>query len=293
MASGGQRAGADVGPGRGGRTRLALFHPEGGTAELYAHGAQLLRWTHPTFGEVLFVSARDDRHQESHGGVPVLFPRFGRDPEGRLPQHGFARDVEWAIGERHVDDAGRSTGTMTLRSTPETRARWPHDFRLELVVVLGGSLTLTLRATNPGPGPFAFTGGLHSYLRVADLRGTSIRGLGGVAYHDRRTGSEEHVQTEASLVIGEELDRIYLRSPSPILVADGDRTIRVENRGWENVVVWNPGPAGDARYDFAPGEWTRFVCVEGATVRTPITLRAGQRWSAAQTLSVEGTGDER
>lgn len=282
-----ERSGAagDVGPGRGGHTRVLLTHPAGGSAELYAHGGQLLTWRHPHHGDVLFLSRRDDRRQESHGGVPVVFPRFGKDPEGRLRQHGFARDMEWAIGERGQDRDGRATASMTLRSTPETVEQWPHDFRLEIEVALGESLTMTLRATNPGPDPFVFTAALHSYLRVAELRRVRIRGLGGVAYRESAGPAGEGADPEP-LVIEVATDRTYRESPSPIVVEDAARVLRVDNRGWRNVVVWNPGPAGDERYDFAPGEWAQFVCVEGATVLEPITLAAGESWSASQTLSV-------
>ncbi len=285
MANERRNAGAEVGPGRGGLTRVLLFHPEGGSAEIYDHGGQLLSWRHPSAGDVLFLSSRSDRRQESHGGIPVLFPRFGKDPEGTLPQHGFARNLEWAIGEPRIDQKGRSTAAMTLAATPETRAQWPHDFRLEIEIALGETLTMTLRATNPGPDPFVFTAGLHSYLRVRDVRRTRIRGLGGVSFQDKLADSAERMEGEP-LTIDRETDRIYLASPSPIVVADGERELRVENRGWANVVLWNPGPAGDTRYDFAPGEWAQFVCVEGVTVLDPITLRPGESWSASQTLSV-------
>ena len=287
MDSARQDAGADVGPGRGGHSRVRLFHPSGGTAELFAHGAQLLSWRHPSAGDVVFLSRRDDRRQASHGGGPVIFPRFGKDPDGRLPQHGFARDIEWSIGERRIDDRGRIAATMTLRSTPETLAIWPHDFRLELQVALGESLTMTLRATNPGPDPFAFTAGLHAYLRVADLRRTTIRGLRGIRFHDRLADAAERRDDADPLVIDAETDRIYLESPSLITVDDGTRELWVENRGWKNVVLWNPGPAGDTRYDFAPGEWALFVCVEGVTVETPITLAPGEGWSASQSLALK------
>lgn len=288
MADDRHGTGSDVGPGRAGHSRVLLTHPAGGTAELYAHGAQLLRWRHPRHGEVLFLSRRDDRRQESHGGVPVVFPRFGRDPEGKLKQHGFARDMEWTIGERSIDREGRAIAAMSLCATPETLARWPHDFRLELEVALGDTLTMTLRATNPGPEPFAFTAALHTYLRVAELRRAEIRGLGGVAWRERAGGGDREGADDEPLVIDREIDRTYRESPSPIVISDAARELHVENRGWRNVVVWNPGPSGDERYDFAPGEWAQFVCIEGATVLDPIALGPGERWSASQTLSVRG-----
>ena len=43
------------------------------------------------------------------GGVPVVFPRFGPDPTGALPQHGFARTSVWTVaGVGVADDEARA-----------------------------------------------------------------------------------------------------------------------------------------------------------------------------------------
>ena len=283
-----QAAAADVGTGLAGRARIRLTHPAGGSADLYVHGAQLLGWTHPT-GDVLFHSARQDADQYVHAGIPIVFPQFGKGPKGDapLPQHGFARSSEWAIGERRVDGRGRSTASLSLRSTPELRALWPYDFRADLEVALGETLVTTLRVTNAGPGPFSFTCGFHTYLRVSDVRAARVEGLQGLRFRDKTAGWAESIEENTVLVASGETDRVYLAAPHRIRVRDGDRIVRVESRGFTNVVVWNPGPAGDARFDFAPGEWTKFICVEPATVFEPIVLNAGATWEGRQELAVE------
>jgi len=55
-------AGAEVGAGLAGRSRVTLSHPAGGSAEVYAHGGQVLSWRHPS-GEILFFSSRRDAGQ--------------------------------------------------------------------------------------------------------------------------------------------------------------------------------------------------------------------------------------
>lgn len=275
--------GTDVGPGRGGRSRVVLTHPAGGTAELYAHAGQLLRWRRPDGDDVLFLSERDDCRQETHGGVPVIFPQFGTT--GPLPKHGFARGSEWGIGKRGVEH-GEAVGRLRLQPTPEQRALWPHDFELELAVSLGGSLTMTFVVANRGADPLTFTGGLHTYLRVTDLADVGIRGLSGRRYRDSLRQWDERAQSSPELAVHEEIDRVYLGGPGAVVVRDGARSVTIESEGFTSFVVWNPGPAGDAKFDFAPGEWRRFVCVEPMTVFEPATVQPGERWTGVQRISV-------
>lgn len=275
---------ADVGPGLAGRTRVALSHPEGGSADFYTHGGQVVCWRDTSGEEVLFLSENVGDRQIAHGGVPVVFPQFGG---GELPQHGFARTSEWTIGERSADGDGSSVATMSLRASPATRQIWRHEFELEIVVALGRELSMTLRATNHDPEPVAFTVGLHSYFRVRDVRRTSISGLTGLAYRDKTRDFAEFTDSSPTLVPKGETDRVYLGAPPIVRISDGERVIRVGASGFGNVVVWNPGPAGDARFGFVEGEWTEFVCVEPATITTPVVLEPGATWEGTQTVSVE------
>ena len=275
---------ADVGAGVAGRLRVALSHPEGGRTDVYAHGGQVLCWRPPMGEDVLFLSANVGDRQIAHGGVPVVFPQFGG---GELPQHGFARTSDWVIGERSADGDGSSVAAMSLRASPATRQLWPHEFQLDLVVALGEMLTMTLRATNHDPEPLTFTVGLHTYFRVSDVRRTAIGGLSGLAYRDKTRDFAEFVDTAPTLVPKGETDRVYLGAPPIVRISDGERVIRVGASGFANVVVWNPGPAGDARFGFVEGEWTEFVCVEPATITTPVVLEPGATWEGTQTVSVE------
>lgn len=282
-------AAADVGNGIAGRSRVQLSHPAGGTADVYAHGGQVLTWRHPT-GDVLFLSTRADKHQEKHAGIPVIFPQFGHGFGALarlLPQHGFARDREWRIAGHGVDGAGRATATLTLAATPETRALWPHEFALELLVALGVELSLTLHVSNHGTAPMPFTGGLHSYFRVADVRNARVEGLQGLRYRDNTANWAESTESAPALVPNGETDRVYLGAPSRIRLRDGARSLRIENSGFASVVIWNPGPGSDDKYDFAPGEWSQFVCIEPATVFTPIVVEPGATWKAEHHIAVE------
>lgn len=213
----------------------------------------------------------------------MVFPQFGAT--GPLPKHGFARDSEWAIGERGVAD-GEAFARVVLRPTPEQRALWPHDFELGLTVSLGAALTMTYDLVNPGPDPLAFSGGLHGYLRVHDLDDVRICGLAGRRYRDNLRQWAESVETASELVVRGEIDRVYLGGPGRIVIRDGERMVTVESEGFSNFVVWNPGLAGDAKFDLAPGEWRRFVCIEPMTVFDPAIVPPGGRWTGVQRTSV-------
>ena len=279
-------ASVDVGTGVAGRARLALSDPSGGRAELYTHGGQVLSWRPPTGDDVLFLSANTGDRQIAHGGVPIVFPQFGG---GALPQHGFARTSDWSVGAQSASERDGARATVALAASAATRALWPHEFRLALTVALGRTLAMTLVATNAGAEQFTFTVGFHTYFRVRDVRRTSVTGLSGLTFRDKTRDYAESVDKEPAIVARGETDRVYLGAPRRVTIDDGERTIGVEASGFGNIVVWNPGPEGDARFGFADGEWSRFICVEPATITEPVTLKPGEAWSAAQTLSVENS----
>jgi glucose-6-phosphate 1-epimerase len=282
-------AGAVVGTGLAGRSRVVLSHPAGGSAEVYAHGGQVLSWRHPS-GEVLFFSSRRDAGQEKHAGIPIIFPQFGHGigpTAGALPQHGFARSSEWTLGNHGTDEKRRATATLSLRPTPEITKLWPHEFLAELTVTLAGELSLALRVMNTGRAPISFTAGYHTYFRIADVRTARIEGLQGLRYRDKVLDFAESTDTAAALVPNGETDRVYLGSPARLRLRDEHRCLRIESSGFENFVVWNPGPGSDEKYDFAPNEWTQFVCVEPATVFDPIVVAPGGSWTGGHTICVE------
>ena len=177
---------------------------------------------------------------------------------------------------------------LTLGPTPETRALWPHEFFLELVVALGVELMLTMHVTNRGTAPMPFTCGLHSYFRVPDVRTSQVEGLQGFRYRDKTAAWAESTDTAPELIPDGETDRVYLGAPLRLRLRDGKRCLRIENHGFANVVTWNPGPGTDEKYDFAPGEWSQFVCVEPATVFNPIVLAPGATWRGEHIIAVEG-----
>lgn len=159
---------------------------------------------------------------------------------------------------------------------------WPHAFRASLCVRLGGDdLAVSLTVGNVDASPLAFTGALHTYLGV-DADSALLVGLEGCEYRDHRTGLTGR---DSSAVVPRlvAIGRTYRDASGTLDLRSGERAVAVVNRGFENVVVWNPG-ADPSFHDLPPDEWREFVCVEAAQVNRAVRLDAGQRWTGDQQL---------
>lgn len=265
---------------------LILQADDGGRVELYRHGAHITSWVTPDGTEQLYLSERAvlDGRAAIRGGVPLIFPQFAG--EGPLPKHGFARTAEWAVVEE-ATEGPTPHAVLELIDTAETRAMWPHAFRARLhVELVHGALMMSLLVHNTGDVPFRFTAALHTYLRVRDASEACIRGLRGLAYRDSTRGGETATQDEPELHVAGEVNRIYLDVPGPVEVVERDRTVRATFRGFHDVVVWNPGPAGEAALgDMEPGGSAHMLCVEAAVIGAPVVLAPDATWTGSQRLT--------
>ncbi len=248
-----------------------------------ARGGHLMSWT--THGiDRLWMSplSRHGQVEALRGGVPVLFPQFGTF--GDLPKHGFARTADWQVQRAPVEQ-GRATLAFQLADSEATRAVWPHPFRARLGISASPTdLTMTLVVENRGPDVARFTGGLHTYLAVADPEAW-IGGLAGCrAWDGASTESptfSERMGGRIRALDGQDL--VIQGALAPVVLADAVLgSMHVAAEGFPNRVVWNPGP-GHALPDVAPGDEARFVCIEPAAV-VPVVLPAGGVWQASQRL---------
>ncbi|KQV85752.1 D-hexose-6-phosphate mutarotase [Pelomonas sp. Root1237] len=270
---------------------FTLQSPDGASAQFSLHGGHLLSWRPPGAGEQLYLSPRSEftPGKAIRGGVPVCFPQFAE--RGPLPKHGFARTLPWELVQQQQgkDDA---LAVMRLRDSDATRAIWPHAFELELSVRVGGrSLDIELACENLGDAPLQFTAALHTYLRVADLDAVSVEGLAGLRYFDSIKQAEA-LQRMDLLLTGEkgvlDLDRIYFGvKERPLLVTEDRRQVAVRQQGFEDAVVWNPGPERCAKLaDMPPEGWSEMLCVEAACIGRPVELPAGESWVGRQSLTL-------
>jgi glucose-6-phosphate 1-epimerase len=268
-----------------------------GNAFIAGQGAQVLSWRDQSGRERLYLSPlsgglkrgeADDIHAKAiRGGAPISFPQFsGRGP---LPKHGFIRNLRW----QPVRTAGApNTGhalTLTCRDNDASRQLWPQAFTAQMdVKVSANRLHMALTVTNAGELPMEFTVALHTYFRVGDIRNVRLHGLQGVSYQDATAGNVVVVQSDSDVTVTQELDRVYLSPPKKLTLREvGVAPLQIEQQGFEDSVVWNPGPANAAALiDFPDDDWLRMLCVEAACVAVPVQLAPGQQWVGSQTLSV-------
>ncbi|PTT82852.1 D-hexose-6-phosphate mutarotase [Pelomonas sp. HMWF004] len=271
--------------------RVELTAPDGARATVSLDGGHVLSWLPVNAPEQLYLSPRSEfvPGKAIRGGVPVCFPQFAE--RGTLPKHGFARTLPWELlsNQQGLRDA---LVVLRLRDSDATRQLWPHAFELELSVrVEGQELDLELACENTGDAPLQFTTALHTYLRVGDLDAVSVEGLAGLRYFDSIKQAEA-LQRMDLLLTGEkgvlDLDRIYQGvKERPLLVAEDRRRVVLRHQGFEDAVLWNPGPERCAKLTDMPADgWSEMLCVEAANVMHPVELQPGETWVGRQSLSL-------
>ncbi|KAF9578021.1 hypothetical protein BGW38_006411 [Lunasporangiospora selenospora] len=229
--------------------------------------------------------------------IPLVFPVFGKGKAphvtAALPQHGFARISQWKLIEStEVPDAiAAQFGLDHTLISEEYRQLWPYEFSLTYTVKLTADrLETYLRVHNVGDQAFDFNTLLHTYFLIPDASKVRVVGLSGHDYVDK-----VHQQTpkqQGDVIIPGEVDSVYASVSSPSLdIRFGQEEaaggVRLERRGVEDIVVWNPWvekAAGMA--DFGNEEYHRMICVEAGQVAEFIALAAGGSWEGGQVLSL-------
>lgn len=272
-----------------GQPGLRLSLPGGDAVCISLHGAQVVSWV-AAGRERLYLSPRAvwNGHAAIRGGMPVCFPQFNqRGPQPGLPKHGFARQLPWVPGPAELGtDSARVS--LVLDQALAIGSGWAHPFLATLTVTLTpGGLHVELGVLNTGsaPEPLGFTGALHTYLAVHDIALVQLHGLQGQSEWNALTG--ERCQVPGALGISGEFDRVYSAAPHPLHLLDGTGRLLVAQGGFDQSVVWNPGPDLCATLADMPEDGYRhMLCVEAACVDVPVRVSAGASWHGWQRLSV-------
>lgn len=266
---------------------IALKTSEGARALISPIGAHLLSWSPPGYGEQLYASPLSTSSVGSafRGGVPVIFPQFAE--QGAGPRHGFARTRTWNLVQQEQGKRD-AMAVLRLEHDAETQKSWPHEFALELTVrIEGRQLDMELSVENLGEDSFEFQAALHSYWRIEAGSRAVIDGLQDRRYLDSIRGQEgvQHSR-RLELLAGQATDRIVYGPAAPLqlleLGATETRTLLLHSEGFDDAVVWNPGPAHGLK-DLPADDWQRFVCLEMAQIEHRPRLRPGEEWVARQT----------
>ncbi|VXC55352.1 D-hexose-6-phosphate mutarotase [Massilia sp. 9I] len=250
---------------------IHLKAPDGAEAIVTPYGAHLVSWKGADGRERMFVSAKSalDGSKAIRGGVPVIFPQFAE--RGKGMRHGFARVSHWRLDDSGLEDgAAWASFDLAAGDLPTSVAdAWPHTFALSLrVAVRANELTMTLTVRNLGASPFPFSAALHTYHLVPDVCDVRIEGIS---------------SDEISII--DKLDEVYQHVPGRAQMTTGAGTLVLEQSGFLDAVVWNPGAVDAAALaDMENDEYKRFVCIEPALL-DPVTLDAGQTWTGSYRVS--------
>ncbi|MES2831430.1 MAG: D-hexose-6-phosphate mutarotase [Pseudomonadota bacterium] len=250
-----------------------LHSADGATALVADHGAHVLSWIPAGDEEALFLSAASqyDEGAAIRGGVPIIFPQFAE--RGTGCRHGFARIVPWQLLDVGLTADGVATGRWHLQDAFDAadsgglhgRYRLTFDVRLAAKTIEFG-----LTIANPGATVWQCNAALHTYLRVSDLAISAVEGL-----------------QETPVVFDTEVDRIYSQAPSSVRLLSVDQSIAVQQTGFNDTVIWNPGAGKAAALrDLQKEEYRHFVCIEAATIIQPIVLGPGTEWRGTQLLKI-------
>ena len=269
----------------GGRDAFQLEGPVG-RAVIATTGAQILSWLTET-GDLLWTASFPEFRpgKPVRGGVPLVFPWFGNHPDRPdLPAHGFARNREWQLVETR-----KGPGiVLALTDDEQTRAAWPHAFRLELDVDASADLTIRWTVSNRGEQPFSFEQALHSYFAVGDVREASVHGLEDVPVIETATEAEDDWNRSQPLQFRAETDRVFQAVPPALRLRAPKlgRTLHLDSDNAASAIVWNPWPKKAATLSqMDVDDWSRFCCIETANVgQHAIVLQPGEQHTLRLTL---------
>lgn len=262
-------------------------------ATVAIQGAHVLSFQPRDQQPVLWVSqhARFEPGKAIRGGIPLVFPWFGRHPsDPSRPQHGFARTMLWEVLGTSAGAEGTTQVRLGLRDTMQTRELWPQAFELEYVITVGSTLEAELIVRNTDEVAFTWSGALHSYFTVGDVRRIAITGLDGATYIDQVDGMQRKTQ-HGAVTFDREVDRIYLDTDATCAIHDPvlGRQIYVAKRGSRSTVVWNPWiDKARAMSDYGDDEYPGMVCVETANAADDaVTLAPGEEHRLKAIIAVD------
>ncbi|KAK9354128.1 galactose mutarotase-like domain-containing protein [Lipomyces doorenjongii] len=271
---------------------LTLPSDESTSVKVLLHGANILSWT-IAGKEQLWLSegAVLDGSKAVRGGVPLVFPVFGKassGPTSTLPQHGFARLSTWEF----LGQVSASPLTVQFGLGPENvseafRKAWGFDFTLIYTIALGAdTLETAMRVENTSKVNWDFQILFHTYFRIPDVDKVEVNGLTGVSVKDKVSKSD-YSESNTTVTVTSETDRVYEDVNNDVLIASAGKPLfHIYRKNVADVVVWNPWVNGSKNMgDFRPEDgYKSMLCVEAGSVSKWTTLSPGQTWECSEKI---------
>jgi glucose-6-phosphate 1-epimerase len=90
------------------------------------------------------------------------------------------------------------------------------------------------------------------------------------------------------------IDRIYFDAPAQLELHSALGTTHLEQSGFQDTVVWNPGGGSSGAAALPPDlpqdGFKQFLCVEAACIGRPVQLDAAQVWRGTQKIRAAVAG---
>lgn len=240
------------------------------SATISLQGAHVLSWKPNNQTDVIWLSkdATFSKGKSVRGGVPVCWPWFGaHESNTSYPAHGFARTVIWQVNNTQQLDNGETQISFILETQQldeKYQEMWPQNTIAQYTMTIGDELKIELTTINKSEQPITIGQALHTYFNVEDITTTTVQGLEGVTYRDKTDDFKKKKQMD-SLIVNEEVDRVYLRTSDDVTIQNKNRKIIIKKQGSESTVVWNPWRAvAEKMGDLGKDGYINMLCVESA-----------------------------
>ncbi len=219
--------------------------------------------------DLLFLSeaAYYETGKAMKGGIPICWPWFGPDPEGKgRASHGFVRNRMWNLLSVEATPSGETKVRLGVSADEETRKVWPYNFELVIEIVVGDHLTVALITQNTGDEAFSITQAFHTYFTIGDVNKVRVTGLDNAPFIDKVDGGAEKTQ-HGNITISEEVDRIYTKVKPDLTIEDEalGRRVQIASTNSHTAIVWNPWKEISTNMaDLENDDYQRFICIETA-----------------------------
>ena len=239
-------------------------------ATISLQGAHVSWWRPKSSSEdVLWLSsnARFEKGRSIRGGVPIVWPWFGQHPtDNSYCIHGFARVIPWELIKSEDLKNGATKLHLKMKPTQDVKRQLSYEFTLELILIIGESLSCSLTTTNESNFPFIISEGFHTYFYISDLRNIKIKGLESAVFFDKVRSFKKGIEGGEIVIDEEEFDKVYINNSNDCYIEDEifNRVITVKKSNSNSTVIWSPGKEKSEKMSDmgTKNEWRRMICVE-------------------------------
>jgi glucose-6-phosphate 1-epimerase len=123
---------------------------------------------------------------------------------------------------------------------------------------------------------------------MQDITQTTVNGLGSATYVDKVLNATTHTQSNPSLSITGEVDRVYksLTQDTTSVLDGGKPRFDIVRDNLADTVIWNPWiEKAKGMGDFTPKDgYKHMICVEVGAVNGWVNLDAGEGWEGGQVM---------